>query len=195
MTLVGPWTSGPVSYGSAGYDPVSGFYVSMSTGGTDSPFVVWNTRTPGAGNSGRAVTFAMASGTDAITLPGLAGIDWNPALGAFLVWNGAGSVWSLTLPESGVVSDVWELEQMTDGELLAAGAFPTLSTNNTGVRGKWKYIPNLNAFIALDDSSAGNVWLYRPNGWSNPVAVPEPETVALMLVGLGLVGWIAHRGR
>src|SRR4029077_8347884 len=38
----------------------------------------------------------------------------------------------------------------------------------TGILGKWKYIPNLDAFMALQDAIAGNIWLYTPPGGQAP---------------------------
>ena len=44
----------------------------------------------------------------------------------------------------------------------------TLATPNgdygTGILGKWKYVPNLDAFIGLQDQTLGNIWLYKPVG-------------------------------
>lgn len=194
VALVGPYVGGPEAFGSAGYDPVSGFYVAMTLE-AEHPFVVWNTRAAGQSNASQAVSFAGGAGVDPIASPYLAGIDWSPALGAFVVSSGDGSVWTLRTPTSGVMSDVWTFEQVTDGHLLAVGQHPSLSAGTTGVLGKWKYIPNLDAFMALDDTSQGNVWLYRPAGWTNPVPVPEPDVVALMLAGLGMLCWVAHRRR
>lgn len=31
--------------------------------------------------------------------------------------------------------------------------------------GKWKYASNLDAFVTVQDGTAGNVWLYKPIGW------------------------------
>jgi (2Fe-2S) ferredoxin len=50
----------------------------------------------------------------------------------------------------------------------------------TGILGKWKYIPNLDAFLGLQDAVAGNVWIYKPIGWVNPAPSNHPPTVALV---------------
>jgi hypothetical protein len=66
----------------------------------------------------------------------------------------------------------------------------------TGVLGKWHYDPTLGAFVALDQIAREDgggwdaaVWLYKPVAG----VVPEPETYALLLAGLGLIGWVARR--
>jgi hypothetical protein len=114
----------------------------------------------------------------------ISGIDFDPTRGNFLVWTGAGDVWRLSEPASGLLTDTWTLAQVTDGDTFAAGAIPD-DMNVSGVRGKWHYIPNIDAFMALEGSADGDVWLYRPEGWVNPV--PEPGTVAFLLLGLGVV--------
>ena len=50
---------------------------------------------------------------------------------------------------------------------------PTLATPNgnvgTGILGKWKYIQNIDAFMGLQDATLGNIWIYKPIGWVNPL--------------------------
>jgi hypothetical protein len=54
------------------------------------------------------------------------------------------------------------------------------------VLGKWKYVDELGAFVAMDAYSSATqdsaIWLYKPI-----TAVPEPETWALMAGGLLLM--------
>ena len=55
----------------------------------------------------------------------------------------------------------------------------------TGVFGKWKYVDQINAYVALDEYNGGTgdagVWLYKPLDLT--AAVPEPTT--LLTMGLG----------
>ena len=44
-----------------------------------------------------------------------------------------------------------------------------------GVLGKWKYIPELDAFVGLQDTAAGNVWIYKPIGWTRPGTARAPD--------------------
>ena len=53
--------------------------------------------------------------------------------------------------------------------------------------GKFKYVSELDAFVALNEFSANldaEVWLYKPFA----AQVPELGTWALMLAGVGVVG-------
>lgn len=115
------------------------------------------------------------------------GFDYDPVRDQFLMWSGAGDVWSLDVPEN--LSDRW-----TVTKAYADGTNDPAVTRSTGVLGKWKYAEELDAFIALSDSVEGNVWAYKPLGWVNPVAaIPEASTSAMMIAGLALIGIVARR--
>jgi hypothetical protein len=194
VSLVGGVLTGPNPYGAAGIDPVSGFYVALGNSSTQ-PFVVWDTKaTNTLGNLNKPINYSI-TGAGAFDGARISGIDWDPESGSFYVWSGGGDVWRLTLPGSGVVTDLWNLELVTDGDLFAALEKPDGMDPISGVRGKWKYASNLNAFIALEGNSTGEVWVYRPEGWTNPVPIPEPGTYAMMALGIGVVGWTIARRR
>lgn len=185
VQLIGGWLGGPKPDGAAGYDPVSGIYLAMGNQPTPQ-FVAWDTRNTGSNPlANHPITInPTLVGTDQFILPALAGVDWDPNLEAFLIWGGAGSVWSLKGPDSGEIVGDWTLTLLTDGASLN----PLVSPNGmdaSGVRGKWHYIPNLNAFMALEGNASGEVWLYRPDGWVNPV--PEPSTWIMLATGMALL--------
>lgn len=181
ISIVGSTVGGPGAYGAAGLDPASGFYVSLAeTGG----LMVYDTHAAnGASNSSSQINFTI-SGAPAFDGSFISGIDWDPTRQVFMIWSGAGDVWRLTTPASGNAGDIWSLALVTNGDNFANGATPD-GMDPSGVRGKWKYISNLDAFLALESDGTGEVWLYRPDGWVNPV--PEPGMLAFILLGLGVV--------
>lgn len=122
------------------------------------------------------------------------GIDYDSSNNSIVLWDGrdgGGTVWSanvLTDADGNVDSHTtWVIH-----EIESTTADHPLGNHQTGVLGKWKYDPTLGAFIALDEAVMNSdgvwdaaVWLYKPIA----AAVPEPETYALFLAGLGLIGW------
>ena len=44
------------------------------------------------------------------------------------------------------------------------------SNASTGVTGKWRYAPDLDAFIGLQHNTDGNVWAFKPAQWQDPRA-------------------------
>ncbi|SFO29962.1 PEP-CTERM protein-sorting domain-containing protein [Nitrosospira briensis] len=127
------------------------------------------------------------------------GLDYDEANNRIVLWDGkdgGGKVWyaDVLTDEAG---DIGSNTTWTIHEVDSSTAEHPHGSFFTGVLGKWHYDPSLGAFVALDEiSSAGgnrwnaDVWLYKPMA-----AVPEPQTYALLLAGLGLVGWAARRRR
>lgn len=125
------------------------------------------------------------------------GIDYDKINHQLVLWDGqdgGGTVWSTSVitDEAGNIGSntTWTVNEIESSTLdHPHGDFAT------GVLGKWHYDASLGAFIALDELAStpggawdASVWLYKPT-----TVVPEPEAYALMLAGLGLIGWIARR--
>lgn len=181
ISIAGTNFNAPNAVGAAGYDPISKLYVAV--GGT--AFVGWDLDVQGAANRSAAIAPTIIGG-GTFESSQFTGIDWDPMRGVWLVWGGGGDVWALDAPDAGTLAGEWTLELIADGTSFADGQKPA-ELVSTGVLGKWKYASNLDAFIALEDSGNGNVWVYRPEGWTNPVPIPEPETYAMFLLGLGVL--------
>ena len=175
----------PIALGSAGYDPTSKLYVAV--GGGNQPFVAWDMDTAPQDNAAFGIAPTVVGGSF-VWAPSM-GVEFDPVRGVWLVWGGGGTVWALAAPAAGTIAGQWTLTKIADGGTFAQGAAP-LPVQTTGVRGKWHYAVDLDAFIALEDSDQGNVWVYKPTGWVNPTAVPEPANWGLMLAGLLLVAGI-----
>ena len=176
--------SGVGAYGSGAIDPAHGLYVAL-TDTAAFPFTVFDLSRPAAYNT-NSVAISFTTTGPAFDGRVIGGLEYDPTRDAFMIWTGAGDVWRLKRPVSGIITDPWALALVTDGDTFAAGAIPDGMSPAGGVRGKWKYIPNLDAFMALEGNATGEVWLYRPDGWT-VVEVPEPRTLALLALGLGVV--------
>lgn len=122
------------------------------------------------------------------------GVEYDEKNNRILLWDGAdkGTVWSITpeLDSNGVMLTTWGIKKLLSTTLAQPGGSFT-----TGVLGKWDYIKELGAFIALNEysnvSKDAEVWLYKP--FSSITPVPEPSAFAMLLAGLGLIGVFGRR--
>ena len=147
-------------------DPVH--KVLLRTGTNAVPFVYWNLASPGVNNKDARATvmdptgeFGSLLASNALSMQNC-GLDFDPVRSAFVLWCGDGRVWAIT-PPSPLAPTGWTIVKQP---------LPALATPNgdvgTGILGKWKYVSNLDAFIGVQDQNLGNIWLYKPIGWTNP---------------------------
>lgn len=179
-TQVGGYWDSPQGQTVCTYDPVQKIFVKLGNAGV--PFTYWDT-TASTGNSNyeKIITFSEPTGEFLARLADgrinirYCGFDFDPVRSQYALWCGGAEVWMLTPPAS-VSPTGWTLKRQT---IAAGGGATPTSDTGTGVLGKWKYIPNLDAFMALQDSIAGNVWIYKPFGWKSPGGTPtnQPPTV------------------
>ena len=148
------------------FDPVQKLFLRL--GSASGPFRMWNLNgTLGDTNLLTKIIYSEAGGELASKLASGAidikkcGFDFDPVRRKYALWCGGTELWMLT-PPSAVSASGWVLQKVA----LPGGSVPTATTAaSTGVLGKWKYIPNIDAFMALQDSTMGNIWLFKPVGW------------------------------
>jgi len=155
----------------------------VRTGDHTQPFLAWNLATAGASNGDLVIAPVDLTGGLAPTSWVNYGLVFDPIRNHFVAWGGNGDVWKLQPPSGAFSSTGWTVSMLD----VNGGTTPG-PLNTIGVLGKWQYASDLDAFVALQGRSTGDVWVYKPAGWLDPVTpVPEPETVALMLLGLAVV--------
>lgn len=188
---VGSWHNGSSGQIACAYDPETKVF--LRTNNDTTPLVYWNVTTPSINNlnvlvqpvdpTGEFPTLLAQTGD----MMRMCGLDFDSVRRKFALWCGDGRVWMISAPPS--VSPVgWTVVKQP----APTGVVP-VNTSTTGILGKWKYIPNLEAFMGLQGASEGNVWLYKPVGWTRPgggtvnirptVSITEPSGGAVFNVG------------
>ncbi len=175
--LVGRYVGGSGSQATCAYDPQRRALV--AAGRNSNPFHYWDMNRAGSSNpevyftpvdvDGQFYPLLAASAIDVR----YCAIDYDPRRDEHLLWCGDRRVWRLKPPQTlGTVG--WEIR-------LAAPSGDQAPSEpiGTGVLGKWKYIPNLGVFMGLADPVNGNIWVYKPAGWTNPSDANLPPSVAI----------------
>ena len=165
FSKVGSYWSSPENQPSCAYDPVQKVFFKRN-GSNTFPFIYWELSNPGPTNRQIRPTvtdptgeFATLLSTNSITVS-QCGLDFDPVRRKYGLWCRDGRVWMITPPA--VLSPTgWTIEK----QITPTGATP-LSTECCGEMGKWKFIPNLDAFMALHNMNEGQIWLYKPIGWT-----------------------------
>lgn len=167
-TQIGRYFNTPQGQTVCTYDPVQKLF--LRVGHAKMPFTYWNTsNTPEGSLYEYVVNFTEDSGEFAQRLASgdinvrNCGLDLDPTRRQYALWCGGAEVWMLKPPE--VTSPHgWVLQKQAMAPSLRK---PTADVG-TGILGKWKYIPNLDAFMGLQDAVAGKIWIYKPVGWNRP---------------------------
>lgn len=159
--------SGINNQGPGAYDPVRKQFIKAGRHGLG----YWNLNTPGPLNNDVVFTPFELTGELDLSLMRDYGLDYNPLADNFAIWNGTGAVWILTPPPT-VSPDGWILAKQPVPTSITP---PIGSEGKNGILGKWKFISNFGAFIALENIDEGNIWLYKPVGWQNPTLEDDTD--------------------
>ena len=198
MQQVGADFSTGVYQGSATIDTTHNLYVRTAFNNVagDPDFAVWDLTKSDAtaprNNREIPIRLALADGTAFKMSPNY-GIDYDEANGNMLLWDGAtgGQVWEV---EAGYAADGSLLSTWLVKALPRTTATAPAGSFVSGVLGKWQYISELGAYMALDNydftARDASVWLYKPY---STAPVPELPVPVMMLAGLGLLMGVRRR--
>ncbi|MCB1866242.1 MAG: hypothetical protein KDG50_12530 [Chromatiales bacterium] len=136
------------------------------------------------------------------------GLDYDPVREQIVLWDGAGNLWALTPPDM-LGANGW-IATPIDVFALAEFGLPNANDNgyeingvtpaaDTGVLGKFKYIPEFDIYLTTYHTQTGDIWIYKPEGWTPNAElfpflfVPAPASPFLLLIGG--IGWSIARAR
>jgi len=191
---IGVTSNSNIGQGAGTLDSNHNLFVRTAKNGALSDLAVWNLANANPSwpeaNPDIPINLFLADGTP-FAMNTWYGVDYDSANDLLVFWDGAnqGKVWSTRAlyDSNGQLLHNWVVTP-----LLSTTTAQPAGNFSTGVLGKWKYVQELGAFIAMDELNASNdaaIWLYKPMEITTPV--PEPTTTMLMLAGLcTLAMWV-----
>jgi hypothetical protein len=125
------------------------------SGASKYQLLYWNLKTAGATNPS---VFAPHIAGDPLPLASTAGLEYDPDIDAYLVWEGNKDVW-LVYPPNQLSSDGWFARKVSpEGDGPTLGGF-----TYTGVYGKWNHMPGLAGLMGVIQPTTGDIWVYKPD--------------------------------
>lgn len=188
---IGVTVNSHIAQGVSTLDSKNNLLVRTAFNGNLSDLAVWNLANANPTNPGLnpdiPVNLVKTDGSPFV-MTGAFAMEYDDANDQYILWDGSplGEVWTTraSFEANGQLSRTWVVSELTS----ATSAHPSGSFSG-GVLGKWKYIPELDAFLALNEFSGttldAEVWLYKPFA----AAVPELGTSGLFALGLAFLSW------
>ena len=180
ITRMGIYAVGRSGETACAFDPIKRLFV--RTGDNVTPFTFWDLTTAGPTNADQAVVvnasiaaFQSWLATSNILVRNC-GMKFDPGANSYKIWCGDGVVWDLTSPTGNNGASGWSMVKRDS----TTTSIPPGETTGTGILGKWRYASDYDVFVGLEGIQDGNVWIYKPTGWT----VPNPPGNALPTVNL-----------
>lgn len=142
------------------------------------PFEGWNGNTPSGSNNNYRVPDSAVTGDKAALYAMFAagggkstGVCFDKVRGKFVIWCYGGAVFYITPPSNlaNLETSGWVVQQVGSDVISPrpkAIAEYSVGTLETGVHGKFRYSRSLDCYIVLTHVADGEVWIYRPAGWT-----------------------------
>jgi hypothetical protein len=172
-TLGIPWNA-PGGENTGAYDPAHQVFVcAIAASGT--PFFGWDLKTGGPNNKNFNVVNAGLTGPGTAEYISLNvstpfAIEYDAVRQRFVAWSKGGKAFSITVPAGNPTPVTgWVVTKLLDPTTNRPQTGAEMgSQNDTGIYGKWRYAPDLDAFVALQRTRDGNIWILKPENWLDP---------------------------
>ena len=206
VEVVGTMTNSVVWHGAGAIDTATNLYIRTAwnepTIGFNGELAVWDLNMADALHPEYNRDIAI----DLVTTDGMPfamteayGLDYDKNGQRLLLWDGGGEVWYVDVPDRDATGHLSSTQWIVHLMNSMTQAFPSEDIA-TGVLGKWHYIEDLGAFMALEEATTsggtdGTVWLYRPEGWQSTISLPvsEPDVRALFFLSLVVAMVVGRR--
>jgi Bacterial Ig domain/RTX calcium-binding nonapeptide repeat (4 copies) len=171
--LIGEDGTGYGNQGAGAYDASRKIFARTANTSDGWALIVWDTSNPGPQNKSFRVSPHDPNGEFRITE--LHGMDFDQKRGAFVLWDGGPEIWYVTPPATGLMGQ-WIATRAPAGDPALGPQQQDASLvtyqgklkGQRGVLGKWEYAPDLDLFLGVVAPESGDVWVYKPVGWSVP---------------------------
>lgn len=181
ITRVGSATNNPPDWdATVALDPVKRIVLIL---GHDSARMFWGWDISGASMPNFLVPASGLTGPGAAawiaTFASQHGIEFDPVNNRFVMWSEGGQIFGIQ-HQGGSLSSNWYVEELRTNSGSAGVDRPKTRTeldaetsgvyskSDFSVNGKWKWAKELNAFVGLQHTYNGNVWIYKPSNWVSP---------------------------
>ncbi len=171
--IIGRDSTGYGNQGAGAYDAGRQIYVRTANTSAGWALVVWDTSSPGPDNRSFLATPTDPDGEFSISE--LHGMDFDQKRGVFVLWDGGPDIWYVT-PPSNIRTGNWTAKRAPTGDpalgprQMDAGliTYQGKLKGQRGVLGKWEYAADLDLFFGVVAPESGDVWVYKPAGWTPP---------------------------
>jgi len=135
-------------------DPILDLFVTPAGGGVNA------VKVKDLSNPSAAAVTVTTIGDQTLLNAGYKGFDWDPVSGKFVGWVSGGDVYTLTLPATNWRTAAWVWEKISPAP---DNTVTPTAPNSNGTYGRWRYAPNVNAFVVVNKTTDA-VYMYKLTG-------------------------------
>lgn len=149
----------------------------VACGGPTQPFEAWslaaagpnnyptNVQAAAVGGAGKASYFAAQTAAQANGRGFGMGMLYDERRGRYVMWGSGAPLWYAPGVTAAQIATGWTIESVAVNG-TGPKAWGHADLIESGIHGKWKRSAKLDCYIGLQDALRGDMWLYKPAGWT-----------------------------